>query len=265
MKPPGYQPVVLHAAARVSLLAVMIAIVIALGVLLMISRKREGLAAYDEKEFYVWSYVPVAILVLLGHALQGVDAAIQCLSPYLSLRRGSVAARKAILFTPGNHMVFSLAYRSLIEAGSWALLASSMIVLIYPAVKVATAGLYIQRSQLQTSLVPVDIDRTLMANLDGFGSPNVSMIDFRETWVTASYEVTKWIGTRDFSFPPPPGALGPFVFGAVALDSPQAANEALANGATVAVRVPAVEVDVSCAQYDRNAFEITASRLDPIT
>ena len=262
MKPPGYRPVVLHAAARMSLLAVMVAIVFALGLLLAISRKGGGLAAYSERDYYMWSYLPVVTLVLLGYALQGVDAAIQCLQPYLALRRGSVVARKAVLFSPGNHMIFSLAYRSLVEAGSWALFASSMTVLIYPAVKVATAGLYIQRPHFQTSPVPVEIDRTLMANLDTLGARSAGGSTFKETWVSASYEVAKWIGIRDFNFPPPPGTLGPFIFGTVAVNSSEAANEALANGATVAVRISAIEVDVSCAQYDHNDFEITAKPLN---
>ena len=262
MKPPGYRPVVLHVAARMSLLAVMVAIVFALGVLLAVSRKRGGLAAYDEKEYYVWSYVPVAALVLLGYALQGVDAAIQCLQPYLALRRGSVVARKAVLFSPGNHMVFGLAYRSLVVAGSWALFASSITVLIYPAVKVATAGLYIQRPHFQTSLVPVEIDQTLMANPDALDARKAGGLSFQETWVSASYEVAKWIGIAGFNFPPPPGTLGPFVFCTVAPNSSEAANEALANGATVAVRIPATEVEVSCTQYDQNDFEITAEPFD---
>jgi len=257
----SYQPILLHTASRVLLLLCTAAIIASLAILGNRSRIYNGFGFSSQYSQLCWTYIPNAILVTLGYALQGVDASVQSLQPYTALDKGSVPAQRAMLFHAVNHSVFSFGYYALRHGRSPALFASSMTVLLYPAIKIAAAGLYTQRIIMETDPFGVSIDTSLVSNLDKLPQDDISWL----SRLSSSLEVTKFSQLPDYNFPPLLDTSGPFVFSNLAgLPADEDLERATVDGGFVSVNIPAVKVDTNCSSFGKDDFYLSANWTGPL-
>ena len=185
-------------------------------------------------------------MLLLGYGLGGLSDSVTLLEPYRNLRRGEGrSSRQTVLFNPINHSVFSLPYRAVAGFGSLVLLFVSLIVVIYPGVKIAAAGLY----KVSTS----DRLQERMLGLDS------SLVDsFENTWdltqsVTAGItdrasQWSAWSLIKEFNLPPRTDALDNLVFTELQGD--------VENAASIQAVIPAIEVQVTCQPHDNEEFSL---------
>lgn len=187
----------------------------------------------------------------MGYGLGGLSDSVTLLEPYRNLRRGNGRpGRQTVLFNPTAHSVFSLPYRAVAGSGSLVLLFVSLLVVIYPGVKIAAAELY----KTSTS------DRVSQERTMGLDS---SLVDNFESTYDLTQSVTggitdrasqwsEWSLIKEFNLPPRTNALDKLVFTELQGD--------VGNAAAIHAVIPAIEVNVTCQPYDNEDFSLWVSQ-----
>ncbi|KIW25600.1 uncharacterized protein PV07_08766 [Cladophialophora immunda] len=198
-----------------------------------------------------FAFVPTIVLLLLGHGLGGLGDSVTRLEPYRNLRRGSGRpGRETVLFNPINHSVFSLPYRAVDGFGSLVLLFVSLLVVIYPGVKIAAAGIYKPSTSARLSQErTMSLDSSLVDNFEStYDLPHSvtgGITDRASQW-------SEWSRIKEFNLPPRIDALDKLVFTELQGD--------VGNAASVHAVIPAIEVNVTCQPYDNEDFSLWVSQ-----
>ncbi len=227
--------------------------VVALGTLLRDSNNQSGFGAQTTFKDLGWTYTPSAILVLLGYAVEGASSCTQAVSSYMTLSRGTVIGRKSLLFNAAGHSAFAMFSYGYWQNIRWTFFTSSMIVIIYPAIKVIAAGLYIHSLGHHIFTAIIEIDQSLMANLD-----KVSVTGALQNQVDVfAIENGIWTLTPQMEFPSPSGSAGSLIFSNLTSNSLSSeVSQALRHGALLTATVPAVQVEVNCSAYTSEDFQV---------
>ena len=225
----------------------------ALGTFLRLSDSKQGFSAQSTVTSLAWSYAPSALLVLLGYAIQGAVSSAQSLRSYIALQRGSVSGKEFALFRSANLSAFDRLHVSFWQAGTWALYASTLVSIVYPAIKITAAGLYTPHLTQHSFSADLVIDQSLISYLDqipqDFG--NQGALD----GMAKSYAT--WSLMPQMQFHPPFDSGSSLVFSNIT-DSPlpEDVEIALRRGGEVSLNLPAVEIDVYCSAYSRENFRV---------
>ena len=246
-------PLMLRIAPRICLMIAITGTVVALGILSRDSIKKSGFDAQTTFKNLGWTYTPSAILVLLGYAVEGASSCTQTVSSYMALSRGSVSGRKSLLFNAADHSAFAMFSYEYWQNIRWTFFTSSMIVFIYPAIKVMAAGLYIHSLGHHMFTTTIEIDQSLIANLD-----KISVTGWRQESVSlAANKYGTWLLTPQMEFSSPPGSADSLVFSNLTSNSLSSeVSQALYHGALLTATVPAVQVEVNCSAYTSEDFQI---------
>lgn len=88
-----FLPIILHSASRLSLCALLVALIITLELLLRKSTNEEGLGDVGDDTFihYTWTAIPSLVLGLLALAFSAADFQTRLMAPYISLKNGITA------------------------------------------------------------------------------------------------------------------------------------------------------------------------------
>ena len=121
---------------------------------------------------------------------------------------------------------------------------TSLIILIYPGVKIAAAGLYTATTtDFLFATGSVAVDSSLADNLERAfelgRAATAGITDRASQW-------SEWSQIISFQLPPRMDTLDNLVFSTVDVE--------LANAASVRAVIPAVEVQVNCTTHDTDAF-----------
>lgn len=242
-----------YLASRSCLLIAIIGTVVTLGILLRLSSYRSGFDAQATVRLLAWSYTPSAILVVLGYAIDGASSCTRALNPYMSLQRGSVSGQRSLLFNPVDRSAFAMFSFQYWRNLDGAFFASSLVVIIYSVIKIMAAGLYIHSLSRHTFTANVDIDQSLIANLDKISRNTES----RTSYSTAAYEYAVFMLAPEVQFSSPPGIKGSLIFSNLT-SSPllRDTSQALDRGGSLSANVPAIQVDVDCSAYNSEDFQV---------
>ena len=220
---------------------------------LRLSDSEQGFSSQTTVTSLAWSYVPGAILVLLGYAIQGIDSSAQTLRSYIALQRGSVSGKESVLFRSVNLSALDGLHVSFWKAGSWALYASTLVSIVYPAIKITAAGLYTRHLTQHSFSADIVIDQSLVSNLDLI-TPSIgayiNIVNMASTYAT-------WSIMPQMQFHPPFDFGSSLVFSNITDDPlPKDVDLALRHGGEVSLNLPAVEIDVNCLAYNREDFRV---------
>ena len=258
----GYRPLMLHLVSRSCLLVAISGTIVLLGILLHYSRNGSGFDASATLTSFAWSYTPNAVLVLLGYAIGGASSSTQALSCYTALQKGSVTGRESLLFNSADHSAVIMLYYSYWQNIGWTFSASSLVTIIYPVIKVTAAGLYMHLVRQHAYTTMVEIDQSLIENLDKLSVTGRNLFNRTTTSVGTvlsdmAIAFTLWTVKPELNFSPSSGTEGPLVFGnltsTLALSD---ASQALDHGASLSANVPALQVQVNCSAYSRDDFQV---------
>ncbi len=242
-----------YLASRSCLLVAIIGTVMTLGILLRLSSYRSGFDAQATFRLLAWSYTPSAILVVLGYAIDGASSCTRALNPYMSLQRGSVSGQRSLLFNPADRSAFAMFSFPYWRNLDGAFFASSLVVIIYPVIKIMAVGLYIHSFSRHTFTANIDIDQSLIANLDKISRNTES----RNGYSQVAYEYAVWMLAPEIQFCSPPGTKGSLIFSNLT-SSPllRDTSQALDRGGSLSANVPAIQVDVDCSAYNSEDFQV---------
>ena len=225
----------------------------ALGILLSRSSSRSGFNLQTKSESLAWSYTPSSILVLLGYAIESAGSRTQALSGYVALQIGSVTGQRLLLFKTTDRSASKVFYRSYWQSINWTFFAVSIVVIIYPAIKVAAAGLYMNYLGKGVFAINIEIDQSLVTNLD-----KVFVSDtLRTVLLSTSVTLARWTLESHMHFTLPSGTGGSLIFSNLTSNSlSSSAGKALDLGGSLSVNVPAIQVNINCSAYNAEDFQV---------
>lgn len=225
---------------------------VSLAVLLRFSIRNDGFPAATSTTSVVWSFVPTSILVILGYCLSSIDSALTRFAPYLALRKTSEA--RSMLFSP-NSLVLTMPFRALLLFDSASLAISSFTTLFYPAVNIVAASLYTPVGSFQTKEVQMTVENSLMQNLEGMYEefPYTSSGGMNAMIERASQFAERTL-IPQFGVPQRPGILQNLAFDnltglEIETDRASSLDDRLA------VRLPSIAVNVTCAYFGTEHFQ----------
>ena len=238
-------------------MAVAFGFLAALGTFLRLSDSKQGFNARSTVASLAWSYAPSAVLVLLGYAIQGVDSSAQSLRSYIALQRGSVSGKESLLVRSANLSALNRFHISFWQAGAWAFYASTLLSILYPAIKITAAGLYTRHLTQNSFSADIVIDQSLISYLDQI--PLDFGFQVLLDRMTSSYAT--WSLMPQMQFHPPLDFGSSLVFsnitdGLLSKD----VELAFSHGGKVSLNLPAIEIDVNCSAYDREDFRVVRER-----
>lgn len=248
-----YIPLLLRKVSRTCLIGTITGVILAVGIVLRFSMLSSGFDAENMLTSLAWSYVPNAILVLLGYAIQGTVTCAQAWASYAMLRRGSAIGQKSMLSNPAEYSAFSIFRRTFWKASDWALAATYLVAVIIAVVKIIAAGLYTHLLFQHSISATVGIDQTLVTNLDQLSTGSSEQIAYGNM----ADAFAAWTHNQDMHFPSPSGAEGSLVFSN--LTSRPLTSEvgrALGRGGALSVTIPAIQVEVNCSAYGNDDFQV---------
>ena len=225
----------------------------ALGTFLRLSDSKQGFSARGTVTSLAWSYSPSAILVLLGYAIQGADSSAQSLRSYIALQRGSVSGKESVLFGSANLSALDRFHVSFWQAGTWALYASTLVSVVYPAIKITAAGLYTRHLTQHSFPANIGVDQSLISYLDQV-PPEMGNWGVL-TDITNTFAAWSLMPQMQFHLPFDSGSS--LVFSNITDDPlPKEVELALRHGGEVSLNLLAVEIDVNCSAYSRSDFRV---------
>lgn len=248
----GYRPQIMSLSSRVTLLVAVSGMIVTLRTLLKYSISQSGFDTSTQLKTLAWSYIPGTTLVLLGYAIEGVGSCTQALISYISLQNGSVQDQKSMIFNPTRFSVFATFYYSYWRNVNWTLFACSVVMIVYPAIKVTAAGLYAHWLDQHMFQSTITINQSLIANLDRISADN----DLQQAIILAATTFATWTLTPQMHFSTPSGTGDSLVFSNLTSDSmSDVVSQALNDGATLSANLPAVQVNVKCSTYTSDDFQ----------
>lgn len=258
LKLEGYSPFAFRSYSMITLVVSVCAVIIALAILLKFSRDSAGFAVPTSTDSAAWSLVPSTIIVLLGYALSSVQGVLRTLTPYLALRKSTGSG---ILRHSNNSSILLAPLHAVLRFGSVALAAGSIITLLFPAVKIVTAGLYVPTESYKVRAIQATVDASLIDMFEalydqfdvkiGDGSPPSLEI---ASLIKEASNFVEWTTIPSFDVSQRAGALDNLVFSNLTeLLSKNAPHDSPAS--IMSLRIPAIAVNITCSSLGSDDFE----------
>ncbi|KAL1614475.1 hypothetical protein SLS54_009733 [Diplodia seriata] len=147
-EPLGWRPLVLRVWAKWSTVGVLCAAIIAVAILQCFSIKRTGFANSNSTTQATLGYSVIVALLILSYLCSGIDSSVKSLSSYNNFQ--SLSKRQLLLLGPKESLTFWVPFASTGMKSGIAVIASSMTLLLFPAIKVVAAGLFAHVQVLTT-------------------------------------------------------------------------------------------------------------------
>ncbi|KAB2576476.1 hypothetical protein DBV05_g4813 [Lasiodiplodia theobromae] len=257
----GFHPVALRVWAKLGVIAATLLVMAALALLMALSRARDGICRDTPSVSDAFAFVPTVVLLILGYACSGIDGAVRMMAPYKSLWKGSSGRKQPLLFNFRDYPSIMAPIRAIRNGLGLAVAVSSAVILIIPAIKIVTAGLYtVTLVQTTYNIQPI-VDTSLVDHLeDTFSlSPDTSSetysylsnygvdltMDLNANVQTAS-QFTEWTMNPDFNIPVRSGILENVVFSNLTDVGNFSVEGVDLSAGEITVNVPALAVDVTC-------------------
>ena len=181
---------------RIYLMIAIIKTMMTLEILLRDFNNQLGFDAQITFKNLNWAYTSSAILVLLKYAVKDASSCTEAVSFYMTLSKESVSDWQSLLFNVTNYSEFVMFSYEYWQNIYWIFFTSSIITIIYSAIKIITAKLYIHSLNHDMFTVVVKIDQSLMTNLDEISVINAQQTLFDE--ITNKYII--WTMTSQIKF-----------------------------------------------------------------
>lgn len=238
-KHKGWHPLPLRVMAKVSVTGVLLAVMTALVVLLRKSQTSQGICNHTTVASGISSVLPTAILLLLGYACSGIDGSVRAIASYESLWKGS--KKLPLLLNLRDTPSIWIPFRAAKAQVGIAVIASSVAMLLIPAVKVTAAGLY--GIEVSTTTLPVKmlVDKSLANNFETAAN-SIS----QHGNVQRAFQFTEWTMVTPFNVPQRSGILENLVFSNLTDAGLDQMGVDLIEGASADINVPAISIDVVC-------------------
>lgn len=184
--------------------------------------------------------------------LASVYGVLQTMTPYLALRKPSGSRT---LQSSNHSSILLMPIHAILRFGSIALAVSSIIAVSFPAVKILAAGLYVTTGSTVLHQVQATIDTSITDRLEamydefpevnGYTDNEARIATQVDSMVKQASEFAEWITIPDFGVLPRAGTLDNLVFSNLTqLTSKYVTQDTV--GDTVALRIPAIAVNVTC-------------------
>ena len=164
-----------------------------------------------------------------------------------------MSGKDSVLFRSANLSPLDRFHVSFWKAGTWALYASTLVSMVYPAIKITAAGLYIRHLTQHSFSADIVIDQSLISYLDQISPKPGNREGFNE--IATTYAT--WSLMPQMQFHPPFDSGSSLVFSNITDGSLSSDVElALRHEGEVSLNLPAVEIDVNCSAYGREDFRV---------
>lgn len=243
----GYEPMQLRYGARLGLLIILALYIAALGALYG-SGTGHGYLANTKEAQVAWSFVPTALLVLIGYAVSGTVSATQAIAPLAMLKTERISGRRVMGFSPRNRSELTLPYHALFKIAYLPVLLTAIVALAYPAIKVVAANLYepFERPYLRNSTANLSspvFDFTQLSETDGGTESRLRN--------TAAIR-TDWVQLPNFGVQPQPNVVRNLVFQNVSIPT----GDDSADGRVASLELTALAVNMTCELFTDDDFSI---------
>ncbi|KAI9737737.1 MAG: hypothetical protein M1834_009105 [Cirrosporium novae-zelandiae] len=227
--------------ARILLLAIIIAIIIALELVLRQSQHHNGLADvdFDGYTHYIWSYIPALVMLGIATLFNMVDFSTKIFAPYSMMKSSIVSSQKTLSVNFLEKMTPHALWDSL-KLGYYAVFATALGSLLGSYLTIIVSGVY------TTENVPYTQPMTLQ-RLDWFNqsshssSSNADAAMIAGLVVEANLSYPSWT-YKEFAFPK--------------LSILSSSNESVANQTspdsfttTLDIQLPAIRSTLNCTLY----------------
>ncbi|EPS40640.1 hypothetical protein H072_5440 [Dactylellina haptotyla CBS 200.50] len=220
------------------LIIVPIAIIVVLEVLYRISLRDNGLLFILTGGYihYAWVYIPATTMTVLVALAGTVDQASRAVAPYNAMRDKPAAARSGIMANPVGKLTLPALWYAF-TAKQITLVATMLIVLLAPFLKIAVSGLY--TSRLVDVVEVVSVQQTSWFN---------SSQDWADTTSTLENIISSLIVTANLSYPK--WTYENLAFAELVLPN----NRSSKVGDTVTVDTPALRPTLNCTVFPKDRY-----------
>ncbi|KAK8121521.1 hypothetical protein PG999_005641 [Apiospora kogelbergensis] len=166
-----WQPWFLKVSSRVSLVGILVAIVIVLGVLGKLSKENDGLISATNEGYaiHLTSYTPALLMLIIRSLIESIGSWYRIILPYYELRHHPLRARHSLFINPLSQPIIQSFLQS-ISKSYWAITTTSLASLLAPWLVIVAGGLY--SAQPVVSQVTVNLTRTSHFNSSFYANPN---------------------------------------------------------------------------------------------
>lgn len=143
---PSWEPFTVKLGGRVFLGIFTVASIIALEICLHFSERHSGFgnAIAGGYLHYVWRYIPVNLMVLLGLLFTSLDFSMQCLAPYAKIRTYTSLSKSLTINYLDTLPAFAIV--DTMKTGHWAVLLTLLAGLIASLLPIVAGGVFISTS-----------------------------------------------------------------------------------------------------------------------
>ncbi|KAL1633755.1 hypothetical protein SLS58_010944 [Diplodia intermedia] len=245
----GWKPLAFRLDVRSTTILAFVTTMVTLGILQSISQTHSGLCRNTDTAARIYSFVPTLILVLLSYACSGVDGTVRSMNAYKSLSNPSKKQPLLLNYREYNFWASEKLTSKRHNLG-FAVVASSIALVLFPVIKIIAAGLYETTVTTYQRDVVVNLDASLPENLEStFSADDPSEMGSR---------FAEWARIPMFNLGERPGILGNLVFSNISgvVDE---LDYGIVPGDSIELPVPAVLVDVNCTALSNDVFNFKAA------
>lgn len=194
--------------------------------------------------------------------MASVHAVLQSLTPYLALRKTS---RSGSIFSKATSSILVLPFQAFARFGSITLLITSLILFLFPAVKILAAGLYEPSASTKTTPVRLSLNTGLTDLFEDMYeafpsssaySSNFSYeaYDLMNEMVVKASQFSEWTNIPYFELPHRAGALDNLVFTDMTGIEEVLNGDLPDIGERITLRLPAISISIACTPYGPEHF-----------
>lgn len=167
------RPVVLRHVVMALSLILASAVLVAIELLYEYSVVHNGIISVSKDSFqrYVWVYAPTVVLVLIASSFSALNFEVEVADPYHKLIHRYTEAYTTLFWHPLRNVCVRTVYEAL-RNSRWALVASSISVLLAPLLAVAASGLLLPQASTDSSRVTVPIESWFNTSVSEYADLN---------------------------------------------------------------------------------------------
>lgn len=248
----GWRPIPFRALTKAGIVTAFLAVIVSLAVLQQQSEVHSGLRRESEMSSTLFQYSTSAIFILLSYMCSGIDGAVRSSTIYFSLKHHPLSKRP-LLFDIKDRPSFRPLWNA--KSSIFAIAISSLVLLIFPAVKIVAVGLFHPELAITNRTFEFTIDQSLMANLERtytaynhdlyYMAGHGYLASTSDTMVGRAAQHAQWSKTPGFGASKRDGILENLVFSNISA-WPTALDQASKIGDEIHINVPAIAVRAQC-------------------
>lgn len=233
---------------KLTILVIIVASIVVLEILYRLSTRPQGLGEVPSNKnvWYVWTYLPITVIIGIGALLSNYESTVRTLQPYVALRKGNQPARLSLF---QDHLSALAPYRlvvSLINRQA-TISAATTAVLVAPFLTVVVAGLFVP------DVKPIVTSGSTFRQVDHFESFSASGVNVTQLSIAQADEsypplVPSLPGAVLFGhLPPPPWTTGEYALPQIVkTDGDNTSGMNFSDPGSVQITMPALRGNANC-------------------